>query len=287
MEFWTVLSHKIVEDLRFVLYILVLFLVGCSQKTVTKYATPLSIQLKDTFLCSDKVQLSTPIVEVDSIFFNERTTVAMEFGQAGSELLYQLNDKDIKVYESPLIIDETCLIKVIATHPKFIESDTTYRSIIKVNKLLHSADAQLTPDPNPKYPGEGLHSLLDHKKGTLDFSKNKRWCGFDEEEISLQFQFDPPVDLSALYLSLLTDEASWIFSPRRIKVLLNGTQWYDKICKATQQGEVARLQCAAISWKEMQVNSMKVIIENHTEIPDWHKGAGMKPWLFIDEIIAE
>jgi hypothetical protein len=267
----------------------VIFLLGLMACGVQR---PIDMQAGDTsvssyVLQSEKVKLSPPQFLIDSFLFESSARTTMELREDGTILNYTLGNNEWKRYDGPIAITESGKLIAVARHPDYKESDTVRQDFVKVNRLLQSATITSSHEPNDSYPGNGLQSLMDHNKGTLDFKQDNLWCGFNQDIIRFNLSLDSAKSIQKIYLSILTDEKSWIFSPAKIKIELNQGEQIEHLCDLTQKDEKARLSIIPISINSQAVQTLSIEIQNLLEIPEWHPGAGTKPWFFIDEIIVE
>ena len=90
----------------------------------------------------------------------------------------------------------------------------------------------------------------------------------------------------------LQDQNSWIFMPVEVEYSLS-VDGIDFVVVAVVRNDVSPREEGAII-KEFTDRSVdrdaryvKVRAKNRGVCPDWHKGAGGKAWIFIDEIIIE
>ena len=97
--------------------------------------------------------------------------------------------------------------------------------------------------------------------------------------------------ISDVSLGCLQDNNSWIFFPTEVVFSFSddGVTYHDPLTVANE-----------ISPKEMNITLkdfgrnnvniraryIRVLGKNVGICPDWHKGAGQKAWLFVDEILV-
>ena len=98
-------------------------------------------------------------------------------------------------------------------------------------------------------------------------------------------------EVSKIILSCLESQRQWIFLPSKIKaeISTNGT---DYTVKTYETGEVKNQPEPVIHELVMEFSGekaryIKIKAENIKTCPSWHRGAGGKSWIFIDEIIIE
>jgi len=259
--------------------ILVIFLLGCSPKNSSK------INLGKLDLLQNKqVQLASPQIQIDSVLFLESALVQLSFDLEDAAIYYQLDDDPPLKYVSPFEVKETRLLQVHAQKEGFLKSDIVNKQLIKASTKLKDAIITINPTPHKNYPGEGLVSLTDLKKGSTNFKEGNLWAGFIEWKVEIDIEFPQPTIVNKVTLSLLEDNGSWIFLPKEI--------YFEDGFPATylpfpKEDSVPNLKFIPLEIETGVYKKVNISIINHDKIPDWHPGEGTPPWLFIDEIIVE
>jgi hexosaminidase len=239
------------------------------------------------FLNSNQVKLSPPQVLVDSLFFKESAEISMTFELEGADIMYRFGDGKFILYQNPILVHTSYDLSVKSVKEGFKDSDTLVFQLIKVNDILTKAKVTVTPNPHEKYYGNGVFSLVDNKKGSLNIREGNLWCGFQEKVVTLNIEFDTPSRFQFVSISTLSDANSWIFSPEKIKIMLDGKLIKEHSCTLTEKGEEPKFKMIPVSFEPVTGLSLQIVIENMDYIPDWHPGKGSDPWLFMDEIIVE
>jgi hypothetical protein len=91
-------------------------------------------------------------------------------------------------------------------------------------------------------------------------------------------------------LRCLQDQKSWIFMPTQVTVEVsnNGKKW--KALGTPQQPTTDQRQEGAVL-EEIGVSTpgkaryVRVKAKLLPVVPEWHIGAGGKPWIFVDEVV--
>ncbi|MEL7148892.1 MAG: chitobiase/beta-hexosaminidase C-terminal domain-containing protein [Bacteroidota bacterium] len=231
-----------------------------------------------------QIQLSPPEMVVDSIFFEQQTTVSINFEVPGVIIRYTINGEvpsaKSPIYETPLLLAETSLVQAVAFHEDFQNSESVEVQVYQITSTVGFSVHSKQP-PSSKYPGNGIHSLVDGKKASSSF-RDGRWVGFSADTVSFTLQFDQSAGGRHLVLSVLQDHPSWIFLPESVQMRLRGetiAAWLgDRSTSRPKSLEyiVLKLPANAGLTAECQIVM--------GQIPAWHDGAGTLPWFFIDEI---
>lgn len=228
-------------------------------------------------------QLAPPAIDVSQTFFSKSTSVRLDLDVEGVILRYALGDEEVSensaIYKAPIAIRESTTIKAMAFHPEYKDSD-----IVQVNlfRMANQNDLNVSTNaiPAPQYAGEGTVSLLDQKKGSMNF-RDGRWLGFSTDTIV----FDMKIETKAeeVTLSVMEDHGSWIFAPNQVEIW-EGTALIGSWASTSPNNFSPKsFRFIEIPFKAdaAEMLQMKVIMH---KIPEWHDGKGTTPWLFIDEI---
>jgi len=268
-------------DILFVL--LALTNVSCSTKKSTQSAEV----TQTNFLQAEETKLNPPFVDLDSIFFNNTAEVVLDFRLEAAAILYQIDDGPMQKYDSTIKLNESCKIKAKTIKPGYEDSDLIELRFLKINRILEDAVLTTTPTPSNNYPGTGTTTLIDNRKGSMNFREGSDWCGFQDKIVNINIELDKPTEINTVYVSLLSDQASWIFNPSAIEILIDDKSIKEESWELPREGEQAGFNIVPISFSPIKTKSLQVRIKNMKEIPIWHPGKGTPPWLFIDEIIVQ
>ncbi|MFK7771636.1 MAG: exo-alpha-sialidase [Saprospiraceae bacterium] len=239
--------------------------------------------------------LAPPMIESESIFFEEKNNVKLLLGLKGARIHYTL-DGTTPTEQSPLFSEKITLtssviLKAKAFHPQCLPSNTVSSRFIKLGKSLPIKNITINQTPHKNYPGIGAKGLVDRKKGTTNF-RTSHWMGFAGGDLEAVIELEKKTNFQKVTASLLSDQGSWIFMPESIEVycskdgkdfkLLNS-----KKINPTKEGEAIGLHFEEVTFPKDKAKFIKVVLKNIPSIPGWHDGKGTPPWLFIDEILIE
>lgn len=267
--------------------------VFCFCSCATKTSLPKAIEkAKEINLAQDSMfRIGSPIIEIDSILFQNRSTIEMKLNHPGAEIFYSLDGTDVSQesmkYDGVFILKGSANIRAKTFHPAMQESELAEQSIYKTNKLEGVESIVLSTQAHENYPGGGASSLLDLKKGSLNFREGDFWSGFQEEEIGIDIQLLKENEINRISLSVLEDHGSWIFMPAEVTISSDGEVIVKKELELAAKENPSSLKFITLNLKAKKLYQIRIVIRNHASIPDWHAGKGTAPWLFIDEIIFE
>ncbi len=272
--------------IRGLVFVFVIWATSCS---TSGHSSSMSENI--SFAQAEAFQLSTPQLMIDSILFVENAEVYLDLDVEGVELFYTLDgaavSKKSKKYIGPLEIDASTELKVKAFHPEYLPSKEVLQKVFKVKALKKGMKIHLQTQANKNYPGEGEKSLQDLKKGTLNFREGKAWSGFQAEEVLIDIDLEKGLDVERLYLSVLEDHGSWIFSPHRLELYEDKKLLAFSEYKKPEQAQPSEIKFLYLDVPPKKGSHLRLKIIPFSEIPSWHPGVGTKPWFFMDELFFE
>lgn len=253
-------------------------LVSCQSKAVT-------------FLTSDSIQLAPPKIVADSVLFKKSTGLSIHLNEEGSVIRYTLDGSEVvensQVYKEPLKITSTTRIKVKAYHPQYRSSEIQSLEVRRIQEDMSSAEVSVTPDPNSNYAGNGSATLVDGRRGALNFRAGKNWLGFQEPNITINLMLSKETEMENVVVSVLRDQDSWIFSPKSIQVISEGNAIGQLTVSGSTEPGSKKLQFLTVPIEKGSYKELTITISPIDQIPDWHAGKGTSSWVFIDEIMVE
>ncbi len=270
------------------------WLINGKNQTDNQYVKKI-INQNDPYAKHFDFSLAPPIIENESIFFEEKNKVKLSLGLKNTRIHYTL-DGTTPTERSPLfskeiILDHSAILKAKAFHPQCLPSKTVSAQFIKLGKSLPIKNITLNQTPNKNYPGSGAKGLIDRKKGTTNF-RTTQWMGFAGGDLETTIEFEKKTNFQNVIISLLSDQGSWIFMPDTMEIHCSNDGKKFKFLKSkkikpTKEGESIGLHFEEISFPKNKTKFIKVVIKPLPSIPEWHAGKGNAPWLFIDEILID
>lgn len=249
-----------------------------------------SVANDSIYLQEKEVHLASPIIHVDSLLFRESAIVSIDLGIQDADIFYRINKGDdgtYSMYNGTIELFESSTLISYVTKDGYLKSDVTKVEIVKIPNITEKAKISITPTANENYPGGGATSLLDLKKGSLNFRNGNEWSGFQEKAIIINIELIEATELSRIYLSTLSDHGAWIFLPEGIKVYIDDELKVDQYYGLPHSMSKSELNMIRINLDKSIGRQIRIEIENIDAIPEWHAGKGTPPWFFIDEIIVE
>ncbi|MEZ4811130.1 MAG: chitobiase/beta-hexosaminidase C-terminal domain-containing protein [Allomuricauda sp.] len=245
---------------------------------------------KPIFLSADEVQLAAPKIGMDSMLFKKSGTLQMSTSQ-GATIRYTLDGTEVgptsSEYSGPLVISHTVQLRAMAFHPDYKPSVEQIVNLRKIHSDISSAEIEVNPLPHENYLGTGPKTLINGKKGSINFRNGHDWLGFQTEQVEIDLKFMQALLLEKVVLSVLQDQGSWIFSPNHISINYKGLEIGSKTIEDCGEEANKKMDFIEIPIKNAVYDQLKITVESLDQIPSWHPGKGTKPWLFMDEILVE
>ncbi len=149
----------------------------------------------------------------------------------------------------------------------------------------------LQESPSPKYPGQGAAGLSNGLRGMLEMN-DAEWAGFEGSDCEALLDLGKERTVASVTVGCLQAQGSWIFLPRAVDVMIstNGTDY--TFAGSVTTGEPAddprvTVKDLTVGLASPRARFVKVRAANVAVCPVWHRGAGGKAWVFVDEITVQ
>ncbi len=228
-----------------------------------------------------------------SYWFKDKREIRLETETPKAKIYYTLDGsvptKKSKMYNQPFKITRNVWLKAVAMadgyYPSEIFTKRYAKSILNdLPKGFPKISFKEIPD---KYGNPDGSQLIDQVFGTLDF-RDRKWTGLNRKDLIVEFDLGQKVNMSRVQVSTLTSTEKWRFPPKSISIFVkNEKMEYEKV-KEQQINHIlehdTQINYHDIRFSEREAQYVKIVIENYGTLPDWHRGAGKLPWIFVDEI---
>jgi sialidase-1 len=240
-------------------------------------------------------QLADPILEYEEVFFKASTSIAAKLDYKGTKIHYTLDGstpgEHSPVYTHAIELSQNATVKFRAFHPNSRPSNVVSQRFFKISDAKPIEYLKMAHFPSEQYPGDGAKTLVDLKKGSLNF-REPAWLGFSGADVDLVIGFGKEENISKITASMLVDPGSWIFQPQSIELWSSSDgatfeKMGEKQLKALTENSASGLNFFDLEVPTFQSKFIKVVLKNIPQIPDWHPGAGTPAWLFVDEILID
>jgi hypothetical protein len=159
-----------------------------------------------------------------------------------------------------------------------------------ITHLAKSKHVTLAEPASSKYHDGDESSLTDGLKGWDDY--HMHWLGFEGEDMEATVDLGTVQVVSSISTDFLQDIESWVFMPLTVEFLISedGRRYHTvgevkNTVPAEKFGAV--IAPFAVQFEQSKARFIRVRAVNMKTCPAWHKGAGGKAWIFIDEITVQ
>jgi len=237
-------------------------------------------------------ELEPPLILGATTFFKDSLLVEIESIFKDANLYYTLDGSTPSVensikYTAPFALKKTANIQAIALKEGWGASDIAKVTFIK--NTIEYTNVYLNKAPHEKYSGIGGETLLDKKRGSVNFVDGN-WLGYEGQSFSATFELKEPQKISAVAIGALSAPGSWIFYPTgfTISTSTNGKDYNTLIQKnlpSEQPNSEVKRTFFDLDFKPITAKFVKLEIISPLKNPSWHPNPGGKSWIFIDEIV--
>jgi len=240
----------------------------------------------DGQLSSAQPIVMVPVVETSGQSFVDSLQIILKVRQPGASIFFKLDPgmKDFAQYVSTLSITQTCTLRAFATKDGFAKSKEVEAVF---HKRKQSGKIMLFTRYSPQYPGGGDEALVDGIRGAADFRVGG-WQGFEQNDLDATIDLGTVKGITRVSLGSLQDNNAWIFFPSKVTFAFSDDGMIFREPVEPPNEVTPDDPRTLIKEFNSSVNTsarfVKVKAKNIGVCPQWHKGAGKKAWLFVDEI---
>jgi alpha-L-fucosidase len=223
--------------------------------------------------------------------FETKTRVRLSTDTRGATVRYTLDGTDptlkSRKYSAPIVLTRSTLLKATAVIGGELCAEPTAARFIRCFTVK---SVRLEKPFNPKYAGSGDATIINGKRGSLDFN-DKEWLGFLGDDVIATIDLGQPKKLAKITAGFLQQQGSWIFLPLAVSFYASDdrTNWrlVGEVKSPLEQTERVLTRDFTFAVDNIKTRYIRVAAKNVGTCPSWHPGAGDKAWLFTDEIIVE
>lgn len=172
-----------------------------------------------------------------------------------------------------------------------VSPDNYYKEWLEIckNTTTHLGEdlkVNFITQPSDEFKGKGAYGLVDGNRGYKDFNIN--WIGWYENNPEIEIE-TKKLDFNTIQLNFLNDQRHWIFIPEKIKVYGFKDQGWKLLQEKNCDNLTEDFEITTKSWEITDQSfssfvTIKVIVENQSEVPNWRKRKNKKPMVMLDEI---
>ena len=166
------------------------------------------------------------------------------------------------------------------------------RSLGRPDSVDHLAAGAVVVTSTPSHSSYPVDAgvLVDGLLGSADF-RDGRWVAVQGADFQATLDLEASVEVTRISLDCLQVQSAWIMLPRSVEFSVsdNGSSWMDleSVPTSVEPDPSVIAHRLSSSIEGVAARYVRVTARNHSQLPDWHVGAGGEAWIFIDEIIVE
>lgn len=160
----------------------------------------------------------------------------------------------------------------------------------KIDNLAYQKTVTLLQAPK-KYANENPQTLTDGALGGSSFYAN--WLGFEGNDLEAVIDLKEVKTFDQLSTTFLQVVNHIVFFPEsvRFSISTDGENFttlgeLDNQRPLRPESKINDLQTFTLEKVDTRARYIKVTARNRRTAPDWHHGAGLPSWIFIDEVIV-
>jgi predicted alpha-1,2-mannosidase len=233
--------------------------------------------------------VSTPYVAAPGQSFTDSLRIELKCDVPGAEIYYSIgsrgSESSYSRYSGPLILKDSATVQAYAKREPMTQSRTISATFTKFKSV---GTITLHTRYSPQYTAGGDGALLDGRRGTTDFRVGA-WQGYEGNDLDAVIDLGSEKRISSVSLGCLQDNNSWIFFPTQVEFSFSddGSTFRGAVVvknDVSPRDQTVMTKEFGTSLKGMTARYVDVHAANIGICPEWHKGAGSKAWLFVDEI---
>jgi hexosaminidase len=199
-------------------------------------------------------------------------------------LIYRTSRGTLKNYTSPVVIDRTTQLVALYYKDRQLMDSISFN--INVNKAT-GKNITLKQQPSTYYPGNGAFTLVDgiiNEKG----GRTNESVGF-QSDVEATINLGLPQQISSVTVHALKSGGSYVYPPQSIEVLgSTDGKTFETLGSAADVAETTGSKAIMkVAFNPAKVRYVRVVIKSLPAVPAGQRGAGEKPWLFVDEVQAD
>lgn len=211
--------------------------------------------------------------------------------QDDAQIRYTLDgtdpDMESMLYEGPLEISSTCILKASAVRDGSLTRP--YRQSFSFHKAVGKEIILIYPSQSEHSSNTGKE-LLDGIRGPA-IHKSKEWSAWKAHPFEAVIDMELPQLFSRVEIGYISNKPSQIFNPVSLSVLVSedGATWNDVASIVAQpEGEFDSdgLKSMSLEFTEVSARYLKIKADCLANVPAWHHYPGRQAWLYIDEVIV-
>jgi uncharacterized membrane protein len=190
------------------------------------------------------------------------------------------------IYEKPVSAKTYQIIKAKAVKPGWKSS--TVAEFVVFNAGYKPSHAELKTEADERYPGEGVQTFINGKKGAPDFFRDPTWIAFRDRPLEAVFYFDDAPAIQSLIISFSKNVGAMTMPPEEVEVWGGADEQHLTLLKKvkpvqpTEYG-ISKIEGVEVTFPKSTLKCYKLIARPLAKLPAFRESKD-KGWLMIDEV---
>jgi uncharacterized membrane protein len=241
----------------------------------------------------ERLQLSQPLVLNETQVLKSGEEAMLKASLPGTIIRYTTDGTlpdSIRgtVYEKPIPVAGYLDVKAQAFKEGWKSSAMV--ELIFFREGHKPARAELKSRPHEQYPGDGVRTLTDSRKGSPDFFRDPTWIAFRQEPLDAIFYFDTIRTMQSVTISYARNVGAMTMPPAEIEVWAGPDAQHLTLLKKmkpvqpTEYG-INQIEGAQVQFPESRQHCYRILAKPLSRLPAFRKADPKdKGWIMIDEI---
>lgn len=239
---------------------------------------------------NELLQLTMPMLSDPELFIlSKKDAVQFKHPMPGVSIKYTIDGStpdSVKSpnYLEPIRINQPTRIRSIAVKKGWLTSDTTDHYFFP--KSDTPVFARLITLPDDKYKSEGVRTLYNAKKGSLN-NLSENWLGYKNGPLDVLFMFSKEQSFHEILISALKKTGPYVMPPEKIELWAgnDSTTLMKVFSLSPKQPSRYDADLNEIYHLPIKIKGrfFRIKVFPVAKLPKWHSGKGDKAWTFVDE----
>lgn len=196
------------------------------------------------------------------------------------EITYKLNENNLTKYVgNPIKIDRTSTLTVFAHKDRFPQERK-----FNFNKATNKVIASKNYSKNVN-----ITKLVDGILGNSNY-RDGNWGMFGNDDLDITVDLGKTEQLSSVAFRSFVRQDNRVFAPTKIQVFVSeDNQNFSRVCEKdlsiNNKKEKIGIRETCVDFEKTDGRFVRLIISKLAKVPDWHRSAGARTIMCIDEII--
>ncbi len=236
--------------------------------------------------------IPAPVINPSKAYVSpsEPASVTISVPLEGAEIHYTLDGSEptekSPVYQGPITIKGTAVLKAMAFHPKRQPSPVAaayYSQSYPVKDIIYFSA------PSPSRPGAAAEkTLVDLVKARAE-ARDPAWQGYEGNDLEVVLDLGRKLDLYELELSCFENHNARIFLPVKVvvEVSVDGRKFEkaaEKEFPLPEKPGTAGVKSLYVSLRGSEARFVRLKAASAGVVPEGFRNAGQKVWMLFDEI---